>query len=31
MAVQPNQQFNMDPSSQQSFVRFFKSLPEYKE
>lgn len=28
MAVQPNQQFNMDPSSQQSFVRFFKNLPE---
>ncbi|XP_050584471.1 DNA mismatch repair protein Msh2 isoform X1 [Bombus affinis] len=28
MAVQPNQQFNMDPPSQQSFVRFFKNLPE---
>ncbi|XP_012537376.1 DNA mismatch repair protein Msh2 [Monomorium pharaonis] len=28
MAVQPNQQFNMDPPTQQSFVRFFKSLPE---
>ncbi|KAL6266463.1 hypothetical protein P5V15_003311 [Pogonomyrmex californicus] len=28
MAVQPNQQFSMDPPTQQSFVRFFKSLPE---
>lgn len=28
MAVQPNQQFNMDPPTQQSFVRFFKNLPE---
>ncbi|CAL7946134.1 unnamed protein product [Xylocopa violacea] len=28
MAVQPNQQFSMDPPSQQSFVKFFKSLPE---
>ncbi|XP_011169227.2 DNA mismatch repair protein Msh2 isoform X2 [Solenopsis invicta] len=28
MAVQPNQQFHMDPPTQQSFVRFFKSLPE---
>lgn len=28
MAVQPNQQFSMDPASQQSFVRFFKNLPE---
>ncbi|TGZ37907.1 hypothetical protein DBV15_02144 [Temnothorax longispinosus] len=29
MAVQPNQQFSMDPPTQQSFVRFFKSLPEF--
>ncbi|XP_076658764.1 DNA mismatch repair protein spel1 isoform X1 [Halictus rubicundus] len=28
MAVQPNQQFQMDSSTQQSFVRFFKNLPE---
>ncbi|XP_012276935.1 DNA mismatch repair protein Msh2 [Orussus abietinus] len=28
MAVQPNQQFSMDPPTQQSFVRFFKNLPE---
>ena len=28
MAVQPNQQFNMDPPGQQSFVRFFKNLPD---
>ncbi|XP_018354792.1 PREDICTED: DNA mismatch repair protein Msh2 [Trachymyrmex septentrionalis] len=28
MAVQPNQQLNMDPPTQQSFVRFFKNLPE---
>ncbi|XP_034173132.2 DNA mismatch repair protein spel1 [Osmia lignaria lignaria] len=28
MAVQPNQQFSMDPPAQQSFVRFFKNLPE---
>ncbi|XP_043252756.1 DNA mismatch repair protein Msh2 [Colletes gigas] len=28
MAVQPNQQFQMDVSSQQSFVRYFKNLPE---
>ncbi|XP_066599246.1 DNA mismatch repair protein Msh2 [Prorops nasuta] len=28
MAVQPNQQFTMDPPAQQSFVRFFKTLPE---
>ena len=28
MAVQPNQQFNMDQPGQQSFVRFFKNLPD---
>ncbi|XP_050447674.1 DNA mismatch repair protein Msh2 isoform X2 [Cataglyphis hispanica] len=28
MAVQPNQQLSMDPPTQQSFVRFFKNLPE---
>ncbi|XP_046629416.1 DNA mismatch repair protein Msh2 isoform X1 [Neodiprion virginianus] len=28
MAVQPNQQFNMDNATQQSFIRFFKNLPE---
>ncbi|XP_012264178.2 DNA mismatch repair protein Msh2 [Athalia rosae] len=28
MAVQPNQQFTMDNATQQSFIRFFKNLPE---
>nr|XP_050846789.1 DNA mismatch repair protein Msh2 isoform X1 [Vespula vulgaris] len=28
MAVQPNQQFSMDPPSQISFIRYFKNLPE---
>ncbi|XP_020288290.1 DNA mismatch repair protein Msh2 [Pseudomyrmex gracilis] len=31
MAVQPNQQFSMDPPTQQSFVRFLKNLPEKPE